>query len=92
MRKTVDDTNRRTALMPGGFTMAGGTIRQIFQLAYSSEASDPIGAPAWMSTERFDLVVRFEGMPTEAERRAIFQEIPRRCLTDPTLPPVLSAK
>jgi len=75
IRKTVDDTNRRTGFMPGGFTMAGGTIRQIFQLAYSSEAADPIGAPAWMSTERFDLVVRFEGMPTEAERRTMFQEI-----------------
>lgn len=75
MRKTVDDTNRRTGFGPGGFTMAGGTIRQIFQLAYPSDAGDPIGAPAWMSAERFDLVVRFEGMPTPPEIQAIFREI-----------------
>ena len=75
MRKTVDDTNRRTGFTPGGFSMAGGTIRQIFQVAYPSEAADPIGAPAWMSAERFDLVVRYEGMPTPAEVQAIFREI-----------------
>ena len=75
MRKTVDDTNRRTGFMPGGFTMGGGTIRSIFQLAYPSQAADPIGAPAWMSAERFDLVVRFDGMPTPAEMQAIFREI-----------------
>ena len=75
MRKTVDDTNRRTGFTPGGFTMSGGTIRQIFQVAYPSDAQDPIGAPAWMSAERFDLVVRFEGMPTPPEIQAIFREI-----------------
>src|SRR5687767_58437 len=75
IRKTVDDTSRRTGLLPTGLTMAGGTIRSIFQLAYPCEAGDPIGAPDWMSAERFDLVVRFEGMPTAAERQAIFREI-----------------
>jgi uncharacterized protein (TIGR03435 family) len=75
MRKTVDDTTRRTSFTPTGLTMAGGTIRQIFQLAYPSDAQDPIGAPDWVSAEFFDLVVRFEGMPTLAERQAIFREI-----------------
>ena len=75
IRKTVDDTSRRTSFLPTGLTMAGGTIRMIFPLAYPSEAGDPIGAPAWMLTERFDLAVRFEGMPTEAQRQAIYREI-----------------
>ena len=77
MRKTVDDTVRRTGFRPGGFDMVGGTIRQIFQLAYPSEAADPIGAPDWMNTERFDLTVRFEGTQTlePEQRRTMFQEI-----------------
>ena len=75
IRKTVDDTTRRTGFTETGFTMRGGTIRQIFQIAYPSEAGDPIGAPDWLSTERFDLTVRFEGTPTAEERQAIFQEI-----------------
>jgi uncharacterized protein (TIGR03435 family) len=75
IRKTVDDISRRTSFTPTGLTMAGGTIRSIFALAYPSEGADPIGAPDWMSAEFFDLVVRFEGMPTLAERQAIFREI-----------------
>ena len=77
MRKTVDDTVRRTGFRPGGFEMVGGTIRQIFQLAYPSEAGDPIGAPDWMNTERFDLTVRFEGAQTlpPDQMRTMFQEI-----------------
>ena len=75
MRKTVDETVRRTAMRPDGLDMVGGTIRQIFNLAYPSEAGDPIGAPDWMNAERFNLTVRFEGTPTPEQRRAAFQEI-----------------
>ena len=76
MRKTVDDTNRSTGFRPGSFVMNGGTIRQIFQVAYPSEAADPIGAPNWMMTERFDLVVRFDSeRPTPEQMQAIFREI-----------------
>lgn len=76
MRRTVDDTNRSTGFRPGSFVMNGGTIRSIFQLAYPSEAAEPIGAPAWMMTDRYDLLVRFETeRPTSAELQAIFREI-----------------
>ena len=76
MRRTVDETNRSTGFRPGSFVMNGGTIRQIFQLAYPSEAADPIGAPAWMMTERYDLVVRFDKERLESgEGIAIFREI-----------------
>jgi len=76
MRRTVDDTNRSTGFKPGSFVMNGGTIRSIFQLAYPSEAAEPIGAPAWMMTDRYDLLVRFETeRPTSAELQAIFREI-----------------
>jgi uncharacterized protein (TIGR03435 family) len=56
--------------------MTGGTIRQIFLLAYPSEGIDPIGAPDWMSTERYDLTVRFdqERLPQE-QLQAVFREI-----------------
>lgn len=76
MRKTVDDTQRGTGFRPGNFVMTGGTIRSIFQLAYPSEGAEPIGAPDWMSTERFDLTVRFdqERLPSE-QLQAVFREI-----------------
>src|SRR5688572_9720834 len=76
MRKTVDDSVRRTGFRPGGFDMLGGTVRQIFQLAYGSEAADPVGAPDWMNIERFDLAVRFDvEQPTPEQTQAIFREI-----------------
>ena len=76
MRRTVDDTNRSTGFRPGSFVMNGGTIRSIFQLAYPSEAAEPIGAPGWMMTDRYDLVVRFDTeRPASAELQAIFREI-----------------
>jgi uncharacterized protein (TIGR03435 family) len=77
MRKTVDDTQRGgTGFRPGNFVMSGGTIRSIFQLAYPSEGVDPIGAPDWLSTERYDLTVRFEQerLPPE-QLQAVFREI-----------------
>jgi uncharacterized protein (TIGR03435 family) len=77
MRRTVDEANRGgTGFRPGSFVMSGGTIRSVFQLAYPSEAMDPIGAPAWMLTERYDLNVRFDSeRPSSDQIQAIFREI-----------------
>ena len=84
MRKTVDDTNRRTGFTPGGFNMAGGTIRSIFQLAYPSEAADPVGAPDWMSAERFrSASCDSKACPPPLEIQAIFLEILRDAVETP---------
>ena len=76
MRKNVDGIQGGTGFRPGSFVMTGGTIRSIFLLAYPSEGAEPIGAPDWMSTERFDLTVRFdqERLPPE-QLQAVFREI-----------------
>ena len=76
IRKNAEGRQGGTALRPGAFVMTGGTIRSIFQLAYPSEGIDPIGAPDWLSTERFDLTVRFEQerLPLE-QQQAVFREI-----------------
>lgn len=75
IRRNADASNRSTGFRPGGFFMNGGTIRQIFQIAYPSQAQDPIGAPEWMLTERYDMTVRFDGTPTPEQNAAIFREI-----------------
>ena len=77
MRRTVDEANRGgTGFRPGSFVMSGGTIRQIFAIAYPSEGLDPISAPGWMLTERYDLVVRFERERLASEElQAVFREI-----------------
>jgi uncharacterized protein (TIGR03435 family) len=76
IRKNVEGRQGGTGFRPGMFVMTGGTIRQIFLLAYPSEGIDPIGAPDWLSTERFDLTVRFdqERLPQE-QLQAVFREI-----------------
>jgi len=76
IRKNVEGRQGGTGFRPGNFVMTGGTIRSIFQLAYPSEGIDPIGAPDWMLTERYDLTVRFEQerLPQE-QLQAVFREI-----------------
>jgi len=56
--------------------MTGSTIRQIFLVAYPSEGIDPIGAPDWFTTERYDLTVRFDqGRLPPEQQQAVFREI-----------------
>jgi uncharacterized protein (TIGR03435 family) len=76
MRRNADGIQGGTGFRPGGFVMTGGTIRSIFQVAYASEGMDPIGAPDWFSTERYDLTVRWdqERLPPE-QVQAVFREI-----------------
>lgn len=75
IRPTPDPTNRSTRQTPTGLQMNGGTLRQIWQLAYPSQAGDPVGAPDWFFSDRFDLTVRFEGTPTNAQREAAMRQI-----------------
>ena len=75
IRPTPDPTNRSTRQTPTGLQMNGGTIRQIWQIAYPSEAGDPVGAPEWFSSDRFDLTVRFETAPTNEQRTAALRQI-----------------
>jgi len=75
MRPTPDPTNRSTRQTPTGLQMNGGTIRQIWLLAYPSEGVDPIGAPDWFFTDRFDLTVRFESAPTNEQRQTAMRQI-----------------
>lgn len=75
LRLNTDAANRRTRTTPDGFQMVGMTIRTIWQLAYPSQAGDPVGAPDWFSTDRYDLTVRFEGTPTSEQRMLAMRQI-----------------
>jgi uncharacterized protein (TIGR03435 family) len=76
MRRNADGIQGGTGFRPGTFVMAGGTIRSIFQLAYPSEGIEAIGAPDWLSTDRFDLTVRFEQERLPPDQvQAVFREI-----------------
>jgi uncharacterized protein (TIGR03435 family) len=75
IRPTPDPTNRSTRMTPTGLQMNGGTIRQIWQLVYPNDGGDPIGAPDWLSTERFDLTIRFETVPTTEQRQVAMRQI-----------------
>jgi uncharacterized protein (TIGR03435 family) len=75
IRRTLDPTTRTTRFTPGALLMNGGTIRQIFQLAYPSEGMDPIGIPDWMQTDRYDLTVKFDGSLSAEQQQAVFRHI-----------------
>ena len=69
---------RSVGIQPGGrFTMVDGSLLVVIRSAYP-DATDIIGAPEWVSTERYDVETRAIGDPTRPQ----VQDMLRRLLAD----------
>jgi len=75
IKRNLNPENRRSGFGPGRFVMVGGTFRQIFALAWPSDSADPIGAPDWLSSERYDLTALIDGEPTQEQSVAMWRQL-----------------
>jgi uncharacterized protein (TIGR03435 family) len=64
---------------PGGrWSMVNGNIQALIREAYPTPALEPIGAPAWTMTDRYDINTKATGSPTAED----FKEMIRSLLSD----------
>lgn len=61
----------------GRFTATAATVRALLRLAYRIQDYQLIGAPAWLSTERYDITAKAEDNPAPLQ-----QELLRTLLAD----------
>ena len=54
-------TSRR--LMPGGTQFVNVPVRQLIQGAYGMQPFQVIGGPDWITSDRFDITAKADGMP-----------------------------
>jgi uncharacterized protein (TIGR03435 family) len=67
--KPSDPNNRDFAIkpQPNNFTMTGASLKFLIQVAYDLHDFQIEGAPAWMSSARFDILAKVEPPSTPAE-------------------------
>ena len=54
-RNTSGDNGTRVGYSGGRYTMTNGAIVNVIRSAYPSQVSEMIGAPSWVSSERYDI-------------------------------------
>jgi uncharacterized protein (TIGR03435 family) len=67
----------RYSLRGRTFVATAGSLRDLIKLAYGIHASQIVGAPAWIASDRFDVegVPRGEGMPNDRQFKAMLQKL-----------------
>jgi uncharacterized protein (TIGR03435 family) len=56
-----------SGLRPGGWSMVNGSTLTLIRSAYPSPVSDLIGAPEWVTDQRYDVTATARGNPTREE-------------------------
>jgi uncharacterized protein (TIGR03435 family) len=59
----------------GRFVMANAPIGRLIRAAYPTVASQLIGAPSWVDSERYDIEARAEGNPTASVMEAMLRAL-----------------
>jgi uncharacterized protein (TIGR03435 family) len=55
-------------IYPGGrFSASATTLKFLLEWAYGIQPSQHTGGPSWMDTDRYDIVAKAEGNPTDAQ-------------------------
>jgi uncharacterized protein (TIGR03435 family) len=61
---------------PGGrFTARATTIKFLMEWAYDIQPAQHTGGPAWLDTDRYDIVAKAEGNPTDAQMKLMVQTL-----------------
>src|SRR5438477_12414319 len=61
------DTNGMLRQLPGGrMTAVNMPLRPMITFAYQLAQYQLIGGPAWLATDRYDVVAKMDGNPTQA--------------------------
>jgi len=61
---------------PGGrFVMINLPMARLIRVAYPALTSQLIGAPAWVNSERYDVIAKAEGDPTSAQIEAMLRAL-----------------
>jgi uncharacterized protein (TIGR03435 family) len=61
---------------PGGrFNATATTLQYLLEWAYGIQPSQHTGGPSWMDTDRYDIVAKAEGNPTDAQMEQMVQTL-----------------
>jgi uncharacterized protein (TIGR03435 family) len=73
-RNTSGSQSMSAGSQPGGVhRIVNGPISTIFGNAWPTESNQIIGAPDWFKIDRYDLVGRITGTPTEEQQRELWR-------------------
>jgi len=72
-----EDPSRGFALQSGHLAIANITLSDLVSLAYAINPKQIASAPAWVSTDRFDIAAQFneKGQPSESQLRSMMQKL-----------------
>jgi uncharacterized protein (TIGR03435 family) len=62
-RNNSGDGNVSRGMQPGGMTFVNAPLRQLIIAAYGVQPFQIIGGPAWLASDRFDVVAKADGAP-----------------------------
>lgn len=63
-------------VLPGGrFEARATTVKFLLEWAYGVQPSQHFGGPAWLGTDRYDIVAKAEGNATEAQMKLMAQAL-----------------
>jgi uncharacterized protein (TIGR03435 family) len=69
-------TNSRLSAQPGGrVTATNVTVRMLLRASYRLQPYQMVGGPAWLDSDRFDIVAKAEGDPDEEQLQLMLQSL-----------------
>ena len=75
-RSQTTDTDTSWGAQPGGrWRMHNLAVAVLIREAFPSQVSDLIGAPDWVTSDRYDIEARAEGNPTREQIRPMLQAL-----------------
>jgi uncharacterized protein (TIGR03435 family) len=73
-RNTVPDTDSRFGPRPGGrWSMENSSIATLIHAAYPTQLRELVGAPGWVTSDRYDLDAKAAGEPSREELSLMLQ-------------------
>jgi uncharacterized protein (TIGR03435 family) len=68
----------RVAIMPtagGRLTMTNSSLRMLIRFAYNLQDNQLVGGPAWLDTDRYDILAKAEGEATREQMQQMLQTL-----------------
>src|SRR5688572_1098937 len=75
-RSQAQDTDTSWGAQPGGsWRMHNVAVSVLIREAFPAQVGDLIGAPDWVTSDRYDIEARAEGNPTREQMRPMLQTL-----------------
>src|SRR5437879_6907012 len=72
----MEHTGMAQFTSPGGrFRASATTLKFLLEWAYGIQPSQHSDGPSWIATDRYDIVAKAEGNPTEAQMQSMVQTL-----------------